>query len=111
MRSIGAVTSRVRRRIRVAERVFLNERHHFCWVWGVSFTILFVSFSRSADASCRGREIQRGGVCRWSRSRCDSAGEVDEDGRKESLVSCVFNSFTDSGMAGVWRGRGGPGSG
>ena len=52
---------------------------------GVSLTILFISLSHSADTSCRGREIQRGGVCRWSRSRCDSAGEVDEDGRKESL--------------------------
>lgn len=51
---------------------------------GVSLAILFISLSHSADTSCRGREIQRG-VCRWSRSRCDFAGEVDEDERKESL--------------------------
>lgn len=51
---------------------------------GVSLTILFISLSHSAHTSCRGCEIQRG-VCRWSRSRCDSAGEVDEDERKESL--------------------------
>lgn len=99
MRSIVAVTSRVRRRIRVAERVFRNGRHHFCWAGGIAY-YPFISLSHSADTGCRGREIQRGGVCREKPGTADArriqgardTGTQEEapDGREGKTV-CLFN--------------------